>query len=92
MFDNPIYNRDGSEDVRIICRAHADADEMKEVTADDIAGRMSAATVGDLDFRRVRGGYGVGLLRVCRSDAEIMAGHAFDQFPAACDHPILQVG
>ena len=62
--------------------ANSEPDKVKEIAADDIARRMTASAVRELDFERIHFGVRVNYLRVSRGDAHIVARLAWDELAA----------
>ncbi len=74
---------------RVIRRTHSQPDKLEKIAADDIAGEMFAAAVGNFDNSVVRIGRRFGLLRIGRSDAHVMPRFVFHEFASVRDRPFF---
>jgi hypothetical protein len=64
---------------------------VKKVAADDVAGGMTSAAVGENVFRMVRVGSLIGLVRIGRRDPNIVTRLAGQQFTVMSDRPRFEV-
>ena len=65
--ENAIDHLKRIEHHRVVRIANSEPDKVKEIAADDVARRMTASAVGELDFKRIHVGVRVDHLRVSRA-------------------------
>src|SRR5439155_23639621 len=72
-------------------RSYAQADQLEKIRADDIASRVQAAAIRNLEESRIGITNLIGSRGISRIDANIMSRFAGKQFALVCHHPFLQV-
>src|SRR5438477_10963747 len=88
---NLIDDGNGIANERSMGVTNAKADQLEKIRADDVAGGVHAAAIGDLNQGRVRIRHYLGPRRVSRIDPDIMPWLAWDQLAAVRHQPFLEV-
>ena len=80
--ENAVDHLKRIEHQRVVRIANSEPDKVKKIAADDIARRMTASAVCELDFESIHVGVRIDCLRVGGGDAHVVARLARDEFAA----------
>src|SRR5437763_10755600 len=91
VFQHVIYDGDRINNHRIGGIAHAEPDQLEKIGADDIARRMQAAAIGNLNHGFVRADEIPRALRIGWRDADIVPRFSRGQLAFAGNGPLFEM-